>query len=164
MKILFLGFFIFFVSLFLHILIWRIRIPRSQTKVLFQVFLGVLVVSFLILWNTGKITSTVECFYIALFVLSLAITYISIYSAIEADSPSLVIVTKIAKAGSKGLNKEELLLSLTDDLLVKSRLTDLIGAKMVYLDGDKYKLSLSGVLFIRIFIFYRKLLKAGKGG
>ena len=36
--------------------------------------------------------------------------------------------------------------------------------KKAYLDGEKYRLTSKGVLFARIFIFYRKLLNAPKGG
>ena len=40
----------------------------------------------------------------------------------------------------------------------------LVKAGFVYMEGDKHKISLPGSLFVRIFIGYRKLVGAKKGG
>lgn len=148
----------------IHLLIWRIRIPKGQTRALALLFLICLILSFILLREAGQQISAAEYLYIALFFLSLATFYIAVYSAIEADSPSLVMVMNIYKAGDKGLSRDELLHATTDDLLVRPRTRDLLSAKMVRLEQDKYWLTGRGRLFIRVFIFYRNLLNLEKGG
>jgi len=99
-----------------------------------------------------------------LYFISLTLAYIITYSAIEADSPSLAIVLTINSAGSYGLEEEVLDKIMTNDILVKPRIRDLIIDKMVYVDGEKYKLTPKGLLLVRTFIFYRKILNTEKGG
>jgi hypothetical protein len=105
-----------------------------------------------------------EYLHICLIFISLTLSYMITYSALEADSPTLVMVMTIEKAGQEGLDKKEFDSILNDDLLIKPRIRDLITDKMAYLDEEKYKLTSKGVLFARIFILYRRLLNAPKGG
>ena len=173
MKVLSWGLLIFCLAFFIHLLIWKIRIPRGQTKLLLKIFFSVLVMSLFSLklaasFNPDFARYAPEGFlayiHIALFVLSLALVYIATYSAIEADSPSLVMVMNIAGEGLEGLSKEGLMETITDDLLIKPRIRDLVNAKLIYLDSGRYKVSKKGVLFIYTFILYRKLINLPKGG
>lgn len=86
------------------------------------------------------------------------------YSALEADSPSLVIVTTIANAGPNGLDKKYFDELMNDDILVKPRIRDLLLNKMAEMEGDKYVLTPKGVLFARIFIVYRKIMNVSRKG
>lgn len=163
MKILLWGLIIFFLSFFLHLVIWKIHLPKKQTKALLQIFFGILIMSILILTRVSFFKFW-EYVHISLFFISLALAYVITYSAIEADSPSLVIIMNIIKTGQEGLDKGRLYEMMTDELLVIPRIRDLVNDKMVYLDKYKYKLTLKGLLFVSIFIYYRKLLNAEKGG
>lgn len=173
MKVLFLGLFIFSLSFLFHLIIWKTHLPKKQVKALLQIFFITLILylvvlslfsPFLISLSLFTPGSFTEYLHLILFFISLTLAYIVTYSAIEVDSPSLVIVMAIAKSGLYGLNKENLEALMTDDVLVKPRIKDLLNSKMIYLDANNYKLTKSGYLFIRPFIFYRRLLKAGKGG
>ena len=86
------------------------------------------------------------------------------YSALEADSPSLVIITTIANAGSNGLDKKSFDELMNDNVLVKPRIRDLLLNKMVEMDGDRYVLTPKGILFARIFIIYRKIMNVSRKG
>lgn len=174
MKVLFWGLFIFCLTFFIHLIIWKIRIPKGQIKLLLKLFFFVLAMSLFFLWFISSLNSNFAIYvpegflayiHIALFVISLALVYITTYSALEADSPSLVMVMNIAKAGIQGLSKEELETSLDDNLLIKPRIKDLIESKMISIDkNDRYTITQRGIFFIRIFIFYRNLLRLDKGG
>lgn len=154
----------------IHLIVWRIRVPKRQTKTLLQIFFAVLILGLLVLQNTpsalgfSPLDSFAEYLHISLFFISITLAYMITYSALEADSPSLVMIMTIARAGSDGLSKEAFEHSMNDDLLVKPRIRDLILDQMAYLEGDKYRVTVKGALFARIFIFYRKLLNAPKGG
>ena len=99
-----------------------------------------------------------------MFFVSLLLAYMITYTALEADSPSLVMVMTIGSAGPEGLDKKKFDRLMSDDTLIVPRIEDLVLDKMVYMDGDKYRLTPKGVLMARIFVFYRKLLGAPKGG
>lgn len=173
MKILGWSFFLFCLSFAIHLIVWRLRRPKRQAETILMIFFVVLAGGFLALWSSnraleafvGGIPENVhEYLHIALVFTSLTFAYIITYSAIQADSPSLVMVIAIANAGDEGIAKADFERSMTDELLVLPRIQDLLTDKMVYRDGEKYRLTHKGKLFIRLFIFYRGLLKLPKGG
>jgi hypothetical protein len=173
MKILLYGSAIFCLALIIHLLVWKIRVPKGQTKALLRIFFGALFVCLIGAWLASKTAVVLNPFlpqksseylHIFVFFISMALAYIAFYSAVEVDSPSLVIVMNVVKGGREGLDKEGLEQLTDDDLLVKPRIRDLAADKMVNLDSGKYKLTPQGFFLIRLIVFYRKLLNAGKGG
>jgi len=173
MKILFWGIMSFLSSFMIHLIVWRIHVPEKQTKVLLCICFGTLLIILSGLWNNlifssrfGSLTPTNVLEYFQIFILttSLILSYIITYSAIEADSPSLLIVREVADAGPDGLKEEKLTAELNNDFLIEPRLRDLIVDKMVYVYGDKYRLTSKGFLIAKIFVLSRKLLNAPKGG
>ena len=155
----------------LHVVLWRIRLPKRQTRTMLLLFFTVMIIGNIVLLsssitilNVSAPSSLLECLHISLFFTSLTLAYMITYSAMEADSPSLVIITSIARAGSSGIAKEDFDEALNDDVLVKPRINDLLRDEMAYLDGDRYRLTPKGIRFARIFIVFRGLLKAPKGG
>jgi len=173
MRILFWGSALFVLAFLIHLVLWKIRVPKRQTKAILQIFFVVLLIGIIVLWNIPndpvlwEITppaSLLEYIHISLFFISLTLAYMITYSAIEADSPSLVIMTTIANAEPKGLEKENFDKLMTDDKLVKPRIKDILLNKMAEMDGDKYVLTLKGTLFASIFIIYRKIMRMSRKG
>ncbi len=173
MLVLIYSLLLFSTAFIFHIVLWKIRLPKRQTKVLLQIFFGTLMIGILSLNSISLLIpgfdnlipmKLPEYLHICLIFTSLTLSYMITYSALEADSPTLVMVMTIKNAGQEGLEKKEFDSMLNDDILIKPRIRDLITDKMAYLDGDKYKLSRKGVIFARIFIVFRRLLKAPKGG
>ncbi len=173
MIILFWGSALFVLAFFIHLVLWKVKLPKRQTKAILQIFFAVLFVGILVLWNLPDspiiwgITPPVSLrgyIQISLFFISLTLAYIITYSAIEADSPSLVIVTAIEKAGSSGLDKKHFNELMTDEILIKPRLKDILLNKMAEMDGDKYVLTPKGTLFARIFVFYRTIMNVSRKG
>ena len=173
MRVLFYGIIVLSLSLFAHFIIWKINLPRkNHTLILLKIFFGFFFLSIFI----SKITQNTHFFevfylqkfpeYLQFFLLysSLTLAYIVSYSAIEVDSPSLTILLNIAKATPDGIDEEKLYGLMTDDLLVKTRIRDLFEDKMICIDKDKYKLTSKAIILVGIFIFFRKLLNAPKGG
>lgn len=173
MKILSLTLILFFTAFILQLIVWRIRLPKRQTKVLLGIFFGTLFAGLLTLKIVPYLIPglgiyapkyPLEYLHISISFISLTLAYMITYSAIEADSPSLVMIRAVAKAGSEGLDKKEFDKTMSDELLVIPRVRDLVTDKMAYIDGDKYRLSPKGFLFARLFILSRKILNAPKGG
>lgn len=173
MAVLFWGISIFTLSFVVHFLAWRFRLPKRQTKTLLQIFMGILAASLILIWITSNapppsskyaINDLSEYLHISLFYISLVLAYMITYSGIEVDSPSMVLILKVAEAGKEGIERRTLIEAMNDDLMVKPRITDLITDKMAYIDGDKYKLTTKGFLMLNVILLYRKMLNAGKGG
>ncbi len=157
----------------LHVIIWRIHLPKRQTKTLLLLFFGVLSCgSLFLLIYAAEITifglhppdTVLDFFQIWLYFISLTLAYMITYSAIEADSPSLLIILKIAEAGETGFDKNILNHELDDSVLILPRLNDLLVDKMAVLEEGKYRLKLKGILLARLFTFYRNIMRLEKGG
>jgi len=51
MKVLFWGIFLFWAAFFVHVLVWKIHLPKRQTKTLLQIFFATLIVGLFTLWS-----------------------------------------------------------------------------------------------------------------
>ncbi len=163
MNILYYEIIIFLFAFLAHLFIWRAGLPKkNHTLLLLNIFFGIFIAS--IFFKFVSLPGIADYWRLFFLHSSLTLAYIVTYSAIEVDSPSLVILLNIAKSPSGGLNKERLYGIMSNEILVIPRITDLVNDKMVFIENDKYKLSRKGEFLINSFIFFRKLLKAPKGG
>lgn len=159
MKVIFYASITFFTALFLHLIIWKICLPKKNRPViLVNIFFGVLVLGIVILRNFSQCLD-----YIVLYC-SLAFAYIVSYPAMEADSPSLAITYNIAKASKDGLAKAELYKIMTDEILVVTRINDLLSDGLICLESKRYFLTSKGLFLARVFVGFRELLNLPKGG
>lgn len=173
MKVLLYGSILFGVAFVIHLSIWKVWLPRRQTKVLLTVFIATFLCGIVVLYGlNAKISllgmhppvSKLEYLQLFQYFISLTLAYIITYSAIEADSPSLLIVIKIFEAGSSGLSKETLEHELDNTVLVEPRVNDLLLDGMAKFNKGKYQLRTKGIILARLFAFYRNMMRAGKGG
>lgn len=173
MSVLFYGIIAFSLAFFIHFIIWKIHLPkRNQSIALLKVFFGVLFISTLIFIKASDTVflgirppqTFMEYIEFLLLYSSLTLAYIATYSAVEVDSPSLVIVLSIAKMVPEGLDREKLFSLMNDDLLLIPRINELVSDKMVAIDKDIYKLTPKGSFFVNTIILFRRLLNLPKGG
>ena len=159
MKVLYYASLTFFSALFVHLVIWKICLPKkNRPVVLVSIFFWVLVLGITMLMNFSQ-----RIDYIVLYC-SLAVAYILSYPAMEASSPSLAITYNIAKASKAGLAKAELYKILTDETLVVARINDLVSDGLIYVESQRYFLTSKGLFLARLFVGFRKLLNLPKGG
>ena len=173
MAALFYGSLLLGLSLIVHFFIWHIHLPRRQAKVILLLFLGGLCCGSYILWEYHQEISILglhrpgdlaQCLQLWLYYFSLTLAYMITYSAIEADSPSLIIVMRIHEAGKSGLARESLEGAMNDGILIEPRLEDLLLDRMAVLQEGKYRLTKKGILIAWLFTFCRNVMKANKGG
>lgn len=164
---------LFIAAFLIHFVLWKLHLPTHHTIALLAIFLVTLAAGlalFFIFYRTvrpscgGISTAICESLQIVFLFISLTLSYIVSYSALKADSPSLVMILAIAKAGSKGLDKDIFLKTMTDEVLIIPRINDLLRSGSVYEDNHKLKLNNKGLFFTKLFLAYRKIIKAGKGG
>lgn len=174
MAVLIWGVTIVLLSFAVHVALWRMRLPRRQTRALLLIFSACLILS---LWSLSIAQGWDGCprwvplpmgiaqyVHIAILVAALALAYVTTYSAVEVDSPSLLIVLAIARAGREGLEKARFEQQFSDDVLVRPRIRDLVRDGMVAVDHGRHSITQKGRRFVAIMIAYRTLLGAGKGG
>ena len=172
MIVLFIGVSLFFISLSLHIFIWRFSIPRNQRRTLLIIFILILVLgmSSIIIIDTiiglFKINTSIlliQVIHIVLLYTGLTLAYIVTYSALEVDSPSLVIINIIVN-NKEGISVKDLYRNLTDDMLLKPRLEDLSKENMAIKIDDIYYITQKGANMARLFNSYRKILNISASG
>ena len=147
----------------LNILIWKFKIPKRQTNVLLKIYFGGQIIYLLALvFFEGQIDFNI-LFAKSVFLTSSSLAYIMFYSGLEVDSPTLVIVKKVANTGKEGLLEKDLYQVLTDDILVRPRVNDLIRDRfLVRRDDLRYYLTEKGQVFIRIMNLWCRVVGISK--
>jgi len=132
-------------ALGLHILLWRISLPKRQTRALLLIFLAVLVVGLggAMMGLLPRLT-LIEELHVAIFQVAAALAYACLYSAIEGDSPSVAIVRFTAAAGEQGRRRDAYKAIVNDDLLIGSRFRAMIRDGLVEERPDGYRLTAAG--------------------
>jgi hypothetical protein len=172
MKIFFWGIVFFSLVFIVHLLIWRIRVPKKQTQTLLALYAcgaaaGGLVIPLLnqILPKALSVGSFAEILTIFVFYGSIALGYIAFYSLLESDSPTLTLIRGLTEAKSQGMTIEELYEMMSKKQFVRSRLEQLLKDGWVIRSGNTYCATQAGKGFLSIFNFQRRLFKLkSKGG
>lgn len=175
MSILFYGAALFTAAFLIHFTIWKIHLPTHQKSILLVIFitflLGGVVVLFLLKGSVVILgimppQTLPEYLQLCIFFVSLGLAYMVTYSALEADSPSLVMVMSIAKTKKDGLEENIFKQKINDEKLLIPRIHDLVSEKLAYIEEGKYRLTPKGLMFARLFMFYRisLLRRPQKGG
>ncbi len=152
-----------------HVCVWKIRLPRNHSKALMFIFLSVLAIGILGAFVWGRtwigMADFGEYFQIIAAYVAVMLAYVVTYSGIEVDSPSLVMVLDVDRAGPEGLAQECFIRDMNNERLVLPRINDLLKGGLAELDNGLYRLTPKGKAVARLFCFYRWLLgKKHKGG
>lgn len=161
MRVLAWGLGLFCLALLVHLALWRIRAPRRHIRALLRLFAGVLAAGLLLLRagaDGGGDAGLCELAPAALLFTSLALAYIVTYTAVQVDSPSLVMVLAVARAGARGVTRAELEAALSDDVLVTPRLDDLVRDEVASCRDGVYRLTGRGLPYLRLVLFWRRLM------
>ena len=167
------GIGLLFFAFMLHVIVWRLRVPKRQGRGILTIFAVVLFVGMVFavsagytegdLWGraVGQLLSSIN--WIILYI-TCTLAYLISFTAIEADSPSLVMVKKILESGDKGLPLGVLRESVANDDLVVPRISDLVRDKMIVKEEGRLLLAPKGRILSQLFIYQRRLFRLGPGG
>lgn len=145
----------------LHILLWRIRLPRHQIPALLFIC-AVVLGGWLVLARPG---SLLEVSQILLLYVSASFCYVITYSAIEGDSPTLSLTRLLAEKGNAGLPQEEVEGFLAARPFVRARLAALIHSGLIREEGEYFYLAGRPSLSFRVILAYRTLYgSVSRGG
>ena len=156
------GFSLFFFCLALHVIVWRWHHPRQHALALLSVFVVPLLGfgAFFLGWHHGALLDVAA---IGLLHMALACAYIQIYPAVQAFSPTLVILLLVDKSMPSGATREGLSARLDDRFLLGERIADLVDAKLVREADNQLALAPRGYKLIQFFIVFRRMLGLGLG-
>lgn len=151
-----LGFAYFGVGFVIHILVWRYFHKLRSVPVLFIVFI-LPVVSFVLLTQCGP-----EKYPGLLLHLLLVFNYISVYPALQASSPSIILMEQLYRKKS-GLSKYEIIQIFAEQNILGDRIKDLDSGGLIKKERTLYTLTPRGKWIANFFIGYRYLLSLPLG-
>lgn len=173
MAVALLGPALFVLAFLVHWIVWQIRRPQATGQVLIVLLSGTVVGGAAALWLGGHAESSLARFLpgdvgawvqTVAFGLAISAAYVLTYPAIEVESPIMVIIDLIERAGPGGLERDELYRRLDDGFLVTPRIDDLVSEGLAVDDAGGCRLTEKGRSLGRIFIVWRKVLGAEIGG
>ncbi len=168
MTVLVWGLALFLIAFFAHLALWRVHLPRHHIAVLLRLHAGVLAAGLLALpllptrvslLGVPPPRTAAELIHVGVLFIALALAWIVTYTALPVDSPSLTMLLNIAAAGPAGLPAADLERLLTDEVLVRPRLADLVREEMVELRRGRYALTGPGRRYATLFARYRLLMR-----
>ncbi len=159
MRVFLWGTGLFAAAFLVHLLIWRIRVPRFQRGGLMAVFGGMLAAALALFaaFRGAAPDGAFEMILLLVYYGSLALAYVALYSSLEGDSPSMSMVRRVYQAGRAGLDGAVFARELTSDRFVRARLVYLLKDEMVRLDGDRYVITPKGESLLSFYVMYAKL-------
>jgi hypothetical protein len=142
---------------------WRINLPKHQGKVLLMIFLATGVVFygfqyFVLAEDLLKISATSFSYCV------ITLGYLISYTAIEAESPTSLILLNLKKAEPKGLELKDLEGIITDELFFNDRLSSLSRSHYVSCNQEKMTITEQGRKYLRFFTFPKRMLGISEGG
>lgn len=157
---------LFMAAFLIHLALWRIRLPRRQTRTMLILFPALLGAGLYVLGGHPHWFSSHDMYPLdewsmaqsAALYIALMLAYITTYSALEVDSPSLVMVREVFGAGAEGISAEQFTSAMSAGLLIEPRIRDLLRDGMAVKDAQgRLALTCKGRRIAWIFNAYRKL-------
>lgn len=156
-----------------HLLVWKIHLPKRQTRAILIIFFGVQILTVLGMYfvpryfpllGLNSYTQFSSYLHVCFFCTTATIAYVISYTAIEIDSPSLLMVRAINNSESNRVSVAEFHNLMKDSLKIEPLITELLNDRMVRLDGQYYRLTPKGAFMTYLIMLHRSLLGLGKGG
>ncbi len=161
------GLFLVTLAFLVHLIWWKVSLPRRQTKTLLIIFFSILLGGLLLLCTPVRETlfsaslplptELYQIVQVCILFTAFTLAYMITYSAIEADSPSLVITTMIEESMPDGIKKEDFEAAMNNELLITPRVNDLLLDLMAEEKEGRYYLTQKGKNMARLFAGFRSL-------
>lgn len=164
-----LGLGTFALLLAVQVAVWRLRRPAGQYVALGALAVAVPAVAVAALATVLQATPVAprglfDYLNGGVLYVALMLAWVTTYSAVQADSPTMSILLIMERAGEHGVTVGEILAELDDTVLVLPRLDDLVRGGLVSLGASRYRIRPRGALMARVHVAFRALLGYGKGG
>ena len=168
MTILGLGLALLLGMLLVHVVRWRLALPKNQLATLLKLILGLGGLWFAANLGLGLAglglgplpLSPLGCLHVFLFYLSLSFGYVFLFSTIDADSPSINILLALHAAGAQGLSEAELTKRVGMDRFFASRIDRMADDRMVLRSANGVTPGSKGLALLQLVVFWRVIMGA----
>ena len=161
------GLLLLLLAFFVHIVAWRLRLPRRSIRALLCIFAAtplVVVPIYFAVEPSPAFTDASDAFRILLFYGSCSLVYVVLYSAIESKSPSLAIVSYVASCGSAGCAEADLADHIIDDEGISARIAAMKATQMIVVSDEQCTLTPAGRRWAELFEFASAIFRLPLGG
>lgn len=152
----------FSIALLVHLLVWRVRLPRRHVPTLGFLFLVTLIAEIVLiaaLAPFGLSLSGWQYAHIILFYTALSLAYIDIYPGLEQRSPRMTIALLVERAAPEGIGRDEIHRLFGDDPPVDMRMKAMVEDSMLVEDGGTCTLTPKGRLLGWFFSYGQDLAR-----
>jgi hypothetical protein len=158
-KAIALGFFLFQIGFVIHVLWWRLSRPLDDFRALVLCFLAGPAGSAILLSPLlGQLFSAREIFATVLVTIFFGSTYIMLYPAAQAASPSMLLVLQIAQAGPVGELRESLGMVLDSEVLCRKSVDNLVHERFADEVEGNLIIAPRGAFLLKFLTTWRGLL------
>jgi hypothetical protein len=169
MHLFLVGLALLILAFVMHVIIWRVQPPKRSIRALLGIFAATPLVTvsiFVAIEPSSAIigASLSGALRVLLFYVSCSLVYVCLYSAIEAQSPSLAIVSYVAGCGSAGCSETEIGNHIIDRESVSARIDSMTAAKMIVVGDGRCALTPGGRLWAEVFEFAGNIFRLPLGG
>ena len=168
MSLFLVGLALLMLAFVVHVVIWRVHPPGRSIRALLCIFATTPLVAvpiFMAIEPSAAIgASLTDALRVLLLYVSCSLAYVCLYSAIEAQSPSLAIVSYVAGCGSAGCSEADIANHIIDGESVNARIDSMKAAKMIVICNGKYVLTPGGRLWAKLFEFAANIFCLPLGG
>jgi hypothetical protein len=140
-------------SLVTHLVLWRIRLPKRQTRALLLLFIVVPIVAAIVAIAVDHplALSVPQTLRIALLYVACMLGYVVCYSLVENQSPTLAIVDYLAVAGKAGRSEADILARFGGGTTIEQRVELMAAGGWVHVHGDDIVLTPEGRKYALLF-------------
>jgi hypothetical protein len=152
---------LFAIALIIHVIWWRVRVPRRQSGALMALFLATAVCGFGAIYLGDLFAGGLSLprFLLAILLFgSLCVAYLILFSALEADSPTLTLIRLIAETGGRGIHRDDLMQAMQRHSYVQVRIDQMLADRMAVETPSGLRLAGQGLLLSSLVLLYRRLL------
>jgi len=163
MVVLISGLALFFLAYFIHATVWRIRPPRHEWRTLIFIFSGVAAVALAVVpyaSETQRLGLTLPRLALTLLLFGgLSIVYLILFSALQADSPTLTMIRIIRHHRTDGVTTAELISNFASRSYPRERLDRMIEDGLVQSVDGRLRIAPQGKRIASVVLSYRELLR-----
>ena len=154
---------LFVLALAVHVILWKVRLPKHHTPALLGIFFLALLPGFPLAMSQGL--TVIDTLHASLLYISLSLCYVITYSAIEGDSPTLSLMMFVAEKPANGRTLQEIESFFAARPFIRARISALLHSSLVREENGRYFIQGRPSLPFRLILGFRRIYgEIPKGG
>jgi hypothetical protein len=155
MSVFFSSMALFVIALVVHVILWKVRLPKHHTQALLVIFFSILLLGLSL--GICKCFSLLEILHASLLYASLSLCYVITYSAIEVDSPTLSLMRFVAENPLQGRTLSEIESFFAKRPFIRARISALLHSSLVREENGRYLIHGSPSLPFQLILGFRRI-------